>query len=196
MERLYSLLDAYNEATGADRPQIEARIWDTLGSEKTVLTLDMARFSMTVREHGIVYYMARVRKMQRYTGPVVAEHRGEVVKFEADNLLAAFDQPSDAVRAGLAIREALSETNKDLPGEPLIVSIGIAKGRILLIPRKDAFGDAVNIGHKLGEDVAGGNEILLTDDVHAAMDVALKPLFTRKNYSISGLPLPAWSSKR
>jgi class 3 adenylate cyclase len=97
MERLYSLLDAYSQANDVDRPSLEAKIWPVLGSERTVLTLDMVRFSMTVREHGIVYYMARVRKMQRYTRPVVAKHRGQVVKFEADNLLAAFERPSDGV---------------------------------------------------------------------------------------------------
>jgi class 3 adenylate cyclase len=71
----------------------------------------------------------------------------------------------------------------------LSVAIGIDHGKILLVPGADCFGDAVNIAYKLGEDVARGGEILITENArtHLTGSFELESL----DLSVSGLRIPA-----
>ena len=46
--------------------------------------------------------------------------------------------------------------------------IGISCGKIIKTDT-DAFGDAVNVAHKLGEDTAGPGDILLSDEAFAEL---------------------------
>jgi len=95
--------------------------------------------------------------------PVVAQHRGVLIKSEADNLMARFDHPNDAVSCALAIQRAHADRNSALTeDERFTLSIGIDHGSYLVL-EDDAFGDAVNIAYKVGEDLASAEEILLTD---------------------------------
>jgi class 3 adenylate cyclase len=68
----------------------------------------------------------------------IAEHRGHISKFTGDGILALFGvlepnpwQADDAVRAALAMRDALEEYNKELAlaGQPALrVGIGLHRG--------------------------------------------------------------------
>lgn len=75
---------------------------------KAVLALDMSGFTLGVRRDGILSYLCRIRRMQKLTLPIVVSHGGELVKHEADNLLAIFDEPERAVEAAVAFRIGLN----------------------------------------------------------------------------------------
>ncbi len=194
MQRLYHLLDEYDLHTGADAKAAEQGIWDTFGVNCAALTLDMSGFSRMTRRFGIVHYLALVRRMQKTTAPLVAAWRGEVVKYEADNLFAIFPNAEDAVRCALAIHASFAASNVITSEDRDIhVSIGIAWGRILVVPGRDFFGDAVNVACKLGEDLAAADQTLIDDGLRdhlpAQFDgVALEPV----EFSVSGLTLHAW----
>ena len=89
-ENFFSLIDQLNN-TSDHSDDIKAEIWRNYGAYKAVLALDMSGFSSTVRREGIISYLAQIRKMQLLTQPLITQHQGEVVKYEADNLLALFD---------------------------------------------------------------------------------------------------------
>ncbi|HSQ21131.1 MAG TPA: adenylate/guanylate cyclase domain-containing protein, partial [Blastocatellia bacterium] len=55
------------------------------------------------------------------------------------------------------------------PNRDIVGSIGIGYGATLVIDEEDIFGAEVNIACKLGEDVAGKSEILLTQSAYAAL---------------------------
>ena len=117
-------------------------------------------------------------------------HHGEVVKNEADNLLAVFDSVADAVAAGLAmVRGAMAEGQSPV----LAFSVGIDVGDILLIHQEDCFGDAVNLAYKLGEDIARPGEVLVTRAVRDSLgaDPALE--FSEMQISISGMEVSTFS---
>ncbi len=101
--------------------------------------------------------------MHRLTLPIVLGHRGEVVKYDADNLLAVFDEPRRAVEAAIAMHQATAASAKE--GMALAFSIGIDYGEILMIGEADCFGNAVNLAYKLGEDVAQPGEVLISPAV-------------------------------
>jgi adenylate cyclase len=155
VKNFLDLIDRMNAAAGADRAELERELAARYQCRKAVLALDMSGFSLTVRRSGIVSYLCCIRRMQQAMEPLLPEFRGELVKFEADNLLAVFDEPRHAVAAARAMARAARDI-------PLGVAIGLDYGPILLIPGQDCFGDAVNIAYKLGEDVAREGEILMT----------------------------------
>ena len=167
MQSFSALLDTLNQASPERQPAIEQLILDTFQRRKAVLALDMSGFTLTVRRDGILAYLRQIRRMQQITTPLVLAYHGAVVKNEADNLLAVFDDAQQAVRAALAMLESAAATAERSDGSaPAIAfSIGIDHGDVLLIDHVDCFGDAVNLAYKLGEDIARPGEVLVTQAI-------------------------------
>ena len=69
----------------------------------------------------------------------------------------------------------------------LYASIGIGFGDILVLADEDLFGDEVNLASKLGEDVAQGGMVLLTEAARAELDPSVPT--TPERVSVSGLAL-------
>jgi len=161
------LLDRYARAGVEERNEVETDIWARYGQALAVLVLDMSGFSLLTQRHGIIYYLAMVRRMQLTVAPIVARHGGEVVKFEADNCFAIFGEPLHAVNAALEIHAVLAADQDHPPDEKIRVAIGIDYGRVLLVDRQDVFGNPVNRASKLGEDIGEAGETLITEEAYA-----------------------------
>ena len=70
--------------------------------------------------------------------------------------------------------------------------VGLGYGAVLRIDNDEVWGAEVNAASKLGEEMAKGGEVLVTDTFHQAVSderfVACGELFgTRTVYSLSGL---------
>jgi len=164
-KELEELLIAYAQAdTKILQKEVEKTLWQRYGTHKTVLVMDMSGFSRLTQKYGIVHYLSMVQRMQATSLPIVESLGGQVVKFEADNCFAFFEQTLAAVHAAIRLNTAFDAINR-LSDEPfdIQVSIGIDKGDVLLTDEPDYFGEAVNAASKLGEDIAGPGEILLTE---------------------------------
>lgn len=188
----YAALDATNAAVPAERAFHEAAVWERFGAERAVLVLDMAGFSSKVQKHGLLFFLRKIRYMQSVVGPLLPRHRGELVKFEADNAYAVFAETGDAIRCALAIHEAfraLADGNPDV--DDVVASIGLAHGRILLVPGHDFFGDAVNLAAKLGEDIAGHGETLLAEALIPEAERQPGVRVEHMAVTINGLPINA-----
>lgn len=188
MKRFFELIDRINAGEQAERAALERELLGTYQRDKAVLALDMSGFSLTVRRSGILSYLCCIRSMQRLMEPLVPRFGGDLIKFEADNLLAVFDRPADAVKAAMAMHDAVAAGAAGARGVAMAVGIGLDYGPVLLIPGQDCYGDAVNIAYKLGEDVAQPGETLMTrtmGDMLAGHQ--LEPL----DLSIGGLQLAA-----
>ena len=131
-------------------------------------------FSLSVRRDGILPYLCLIRQMQKLTLPIVTSHHGELVKYEADNLLAIFDDPKQAIMAAMAMIQASINPSVDSI-QALGFGIGIDYGEILVLDHVDCFGDAVNLAYKLGEDVARPGEVLITELVREAVIKGIAP---------------------
>lgn len=145
------------------REEIRTAIWERWGVEGAVFITDMAAFSSTVRYRGITYFLAMIHRARKVLRPIIEGNGGRVLKFETDNAFAFFPDPADAIRAAIASIETLHADNRGRPKEDHIeLGIGIDFGRILLVDDRDFYGDAVNTGSKLGEDLADTREIFVT----------------------------------
>jgi len=118
----------------------------------------------------------------------IAEHRGHVSKFIGDGILALFGalepnpwQADDAVRAALAMREALEEYNEELAlaGQPALrVGIGLHRGVAVAgvigsqeLVEFTVIGSTVNLASRV-EHLTRRHavDILITADVREALD--------------------------
>ena len=188
MQAFFTLVDRLSEAGAEERARLEAEIWSRFGVEKAILALDMSQFSLTVRRSGILPYLALIRRMQVLTAPIVAMNRGSIVKYEADNMFASFDQPADAVRAAIAINQIIVRGE-----ERFSVAVGIDFGRLLVIDGADCWGDTMNVACKLGEDIAESGEILLTEAAVSRLPKDFAYILEPGQVTVSGLEIPIFS---
>jgi class 3 adenylate cyclase len=118
-------------------------------------------------------YMQVQRHFERLLD-VTVRHQGAVTKTIGDAVMAAFPTALDAARAGLEMREAVEELNRGRPQRDFILKIGMHKGAAIAVTlndRLDYFGQTVNIAARV-QNLAGGDEICVTEDVYDAPGVA------------------------
>jgi class 3 adenylate cyclase len=194
-KRFEQLLLKYAEnTTERGREKIQQQLWQRFGAHKAVLVMDMSGFSRLTQAYGIVHYLSMVRRMQLASEPIIQQHAGQVVKYEADNCFAAFDSPHDAVRAAIALNIAFSTMNIFTAEQfDIRVSIGIDDGDVLMIGGPDYFGDAVNRASKLGEDLAAPGEILISEHAYQQIPVEAGVMGEPIVMTISGVEISALS---
>lgn len=186
------LLEYVNASDPDERGKIDQSLWQKFGHKKAVFVMDMSGFSLLTQKFGIVHYLSMVKRMQITTLPIIEAHGGKVVKFEADNCFAVFDEVEDSIRAGMALNTAFNGINTHTEENfDIRVSIGIDYGDVLLIGGPDYFGDAVNRACKLGEDVAGPGEIFINRTAFEQVPPEAGLHGTALDISISGIHLKA-----
>jgi class 3 adenylate cyclase len=148
---------------------IDAELRRTFERRLAILALDMCGFSRLTAKHGALFYLAMIAQMEDAATPPVHNNRGRVIKQEADNFFAVFDTPADALEAALDIFLAFKAVNSVVHDDRDInASIGIGFGDVLDLG-EDVFGDEMNNACRLGEDLGGRNDILLTPAAFAAL---------------------------
>jgi len=187
--RFNSLVERLFAETVEGREALEAQIWSEFGVERAVMALDMSHFSLTVRRSGILSYLGLIRRMQRFTKPLVERTGGIVVEFHADNLMAVFPDVAEAVEAAVQINHALREDRDGDGVADISVAIGIDYGRFLFVANEHCYGDTVNVAFKLGEDIARAHEILLTEGARQRLGATFPYSLTSQPVTISGLEL-------
>jgi adenylate cyclase len=191
-ESLQKLLKEYNEYPER-QPDIDARIQDEFCKTVAILVLDSCGFSRSVRQHGIVNYLARLERLSRVVVPIIEANGGRVLRIEADNIFALFTDAAAAVRCAAEVHQHVEIANEPLPAaNEIYIAIGIGYGRILLVGSDDAYGDEMNVACKLGEDLAEQGEILLTPSAREALGATGDWQFEDSSVRISGLDLTSY----
>ena len=119
-------------------------------------------------------FFARADRIVEAFGGSIDKHIGDCVMAVFGAPLAHDNDPERAVRAALAIRDALPELGREL-GRTVGVHIGIASGQVVASDtgsdaRRDytVTGDTVNLASRL-TDRAGADEILISDVVRGRL---------------------------
>jgi len=187
-DRLLRLRNEQPEASDA----IDAEIYQQFLQTHAILVLDMAGFSRLTLRYSIIHFLAMVQRLGSIAVPVIAQHQGQLVKREADNIFAIFERVTDAIDCAIAIQARLAAVNVHLPdAQDLYVGIGIGYGEVLRVGDDDLYGSEMNLACKLGEDLARSGEILLTEAAYAQVKDeprVWEPLAA----SISGLDLTTY----
>jgi len=129
-----------------------------------VLSADVKGYSRLMGEDE----EATIRTLTSYRevmANLIQRHRGRVVDFPGDNLLAEFSSVVDAVRCAVEIQDALRARNVELPeNRKMEFRIGINLGDVI-VEGERIYGDGVNIAARL-EGLAEGGGICISGTVY------------------------------
>lgn len=161
-ERLIAALS--EAADDAEYGEIKKSLWETFGAQGATFISDMANFSSTSRSLGICHFLKMIHRARQLVAPLIESNKGVLLKCDADNCYAFFDDPGDAIQASFDINAELFRANQNHDiDEQIFLSIGIDYGDLLLVGESDFYGDPVNSASKLGEDLAVKGEVLVTE---------------------------------
>ncbi len=164
-DRLERLIQSRLEP-GADKQNIDARIWDLFGEEWCVMFTDLSGFSRGVAKFGIIHFLQTIYESERILIPIIEEHDGILLKVEGDSFLVIFRNVKKALQSAVHMQRVLKTYNADRTEEEMVLlCVGLGFGKMLRIGDTDVFGAEVNAASKLGEDTAQAWEILVTDSV-------------------------------
>jgi adenylate cyclase len=145
------------------------RVESSLAAERmerrlaAVLAADVAGYSLLMGrdEEGTVIQLKAFRKT--LVDPMIAAHRGRIVKTTGDGMLVEFASAVDAARCAVDVQRGVAAENVDVPQQARIeFRIGIHVGDII-VDGNDIFGDGVNIAARL-EGIAEPGGICISDD--------------------------------
>ena len=174
----------------AEQETARAKIWEQFGTEGAVFISDMASFSSTSRKIGVCHFLKMIHRARKIIAPVIADNNGTLLKCDADNTYAYFENTSDAIQASFDVNAALFDSNdKHTIAEQIYLSVGIDFGRVLLVSDIEFFGDPVNTASKLGEDLAIKSETLITERAIAKTDFVVPETAERMVARISDIEI-------
>ncbi|HEU0222980.1 MAG TPA: adenylate/guanylate cyclase domain-containing protein [Paracoccaceae bacterium] len=130
----------------------------------TIFYADGARYSeqMEDDEHGT---LARLKRARAIMGEAFARHEGRQLNTWGDAVIAEFASVVEAVRAAVAIQDAVAAENLALPPEKrMLFRIGINLGDVI-VDGQDIYGDGVNVAARL-ESLAAPGGIVVSGTVH------------------------------
>ena len=176
---------------GIDPTTCEDMLWDRYGETVATLILDTSGFSRTTESHGIVHFLSRLMQLRALCKPIFEQHNSKRFHFEADNGFAIFTSIDDAIKSAKAVHQAIYEAGLMLTDdERFRVCIGLGYGKMLFSETLEGyFSEEMNFASKLGEDIANGDEILITHNAYQHADKELLSGFTESETCISGLDL-------
>lgn len=138
---------------------------------RAILVLDLEGFTRATEHLGDVPSLLRVLDAQEQCLPVLRKHGAVVLRCFADDMVALYENPEDALDAALAVRARFFRFLQRDPAERHLsrCCIAIGYGDVLAVGPNRAQGAEMNRVSKLGEDIAGPGDILLTDGARAAL---------------------------
>jgi len=164
-QRLESLLQERLQP-GVNKAEIDQRVWNLFGESWAVMFTDLAGFSRSVAEFGIIHFLQIIYESERIFSPCIDQHDGILLKTEGDSMLILFRQPEKALECAISMQKTAKIYNQGREKtEQILLCVGIGYGQMLAIGDQDIFGIEVNTASKLGEDTAKAWEILVTDAV-------------------------------
>lgn len=138
---------------------------------KAILALDLTDFTLSCLGELQAEALLRILDVQKVCVPVLREHGASLIRAFADDLVALFERPDLALDAAFEIHRRMALFNSCAPAadNPVRCCIGIGYGAVYAIGPNLAMGDEMNRASRLGEDIASGEETLVTESVHEAL---------------------------
>jgi len=141
----------------------------------TILAADAVGYSRLVGtdEEGTLKHLRALRK--DLIDPMIAAHRGRMVKTTGDGFLVEYASVVDAVRSAVEMQRAMADSNAGLaPDKRIEFRFGINLGDVVVEDDGDLMGDGVNVAARL-EGIAEPGGICLSgaayDQVRGKIDI-------------------------
>jgi class 3 adenylate cyclase len=126
--------------------------------------------------------------------PLLAEHRGRIVKLTGDGVLCEFASVVDAVACAVAIQQGMARREQDVPeAERIRFRIGVNLGDII-VEGEDIYGDGVNIAARL-EGLADPGGVCVSgkvrEELRKRLELAFAPMGQQRVKNIAE-PVETW----
>lgn len=132
-----------------------------------ILYADVAGYSRLTGEDEDATHRTLSEYLDRISS-VIESHRGQVMHYAGDAVLAKFDAVVDAMSAAVAVQSELATRNESLPRERKVeFRIGVNSGDVIE-DRGDIYGDGVNVAARL-EALAEPGGICISESVRTAV---------------------------
>ena len=115
-----------------------------------------------------------VREHFAFLAAIVRKHRGAVVKTIGDAVMAAFADPADAMRAGLAVQRQVDDFRRQSGLGEVAIKVGLHSGACIAVTlddRLDYFGTMVNLAARL-QGLARSGEVVVSGSMFEDPGVA------------------------
>jgi adenylate cyclase len=141
-----------------------------------IIAADVVGYSRLIEADEVGTLGALANRRTSIIEPLVAEHRGRIVKLMGDGLLIEFASAVDSVNCAIAIQRGMTGANAALPSDRAIVlRIGINLGDVV-VDGLDIQGDGVNIAARL-EAMAEPGGICISAGVHEQTERRVPAVF-------------------
>lgn len=154
-----------------------------------ILFTDIAGFTEATSLHSREQNQRILDKHNSILLPIVRRFHGRHIKSIGDALLLVFSSPTDAMRCGMAMQDALHEYNLSAPQEEEIhIRVAASLGEVR-ISKGDIFGEPVNVTSRI-EGITPADEIYFSEAVYLAMNKAEVPAIEVGVRELKGISKP------
>jgi class 3 adenylate cyclase/pSer/pThr/pTyr-binding forkhead associated (FHA) protein len=155
-----------NRATGQLDRKAEL---EKLRRNITILFTDLKGSTNYFEKYGDAAGLLMVHRCNTMLAESVERHGGRVIKTIGDAVMAAFEDPAEAIASSIEMQEAITADNKDkIDSQRISIRIGINYG-LGLVKSNDVFGDVVNVASRV-ESAASPEQILISDTLYKAIE--------------------------
>ncbi|MEO1173204.1 MAG: adenylate/guanylate cyclase domain-containing protein, partial [Myxococcota bacterium] len=155
----------------------------------TIMFTDIVGFTAKTSNQTRAENAAMLKEHDRLLLPIVANFGGRRVKSIGDAMLVTFRSPTDAVRCGMGLQDAIADRNRNADGQDkLTIRVALALGDVR-IEAGDVFGEPVNVAARI-ESMTPPEEVYFGQSVYLAMNRAEVTTEAVGEYPLKGIPEP------
>lgn len=168
----------------------EKEVWDIYGEKCAIWVLDTSGFTKTSIELGTLHFLFCLIQMRKVVVPIIERFGSFYKSVESDSIIAIFKDPQSALDAAYEANSSMQKSKLMIaPDNPYKICIGIGYGDLLKSETDEGYyGLEMNLASKLGEDLANGDEILLTQAAFDNISKKNKTYFKKKKAFVSNVP--------
>lgn len=151
-----------------ERERLDKILDKKFRKEVTIMFTDIKGSTQFFETRGDIEGLSMIRKHNEMHFPTIEAYGGKVIKTIGDAIMAVFEDPACAVRAGIEMQNNLKSYNSTQPpSDHIHIRIGMNHG-VALTKDDDVFGDAVNLAARV-ESLADADQILISESVYRAV---------------------------
>lgn len=169
-----------------DRSVIQS-IEDQINKSKrqvTILFSDIEGSTSYWETHGDTAGRLMIDRHNKLLFPLVRKYHGTVVKTIGDAIMASFRKPDHALKAAIAMQQAMSKARARDLSFGIKIRIGVHTGEAI-IEDNDVYGDVVNTAARV-EAEAEANQVLITQQVVDFLRKTRVPLMRHGTFTPRG----------
>lgn len=154
----------------------------------TILFTDVEGSTSYWDRHGDIKGRLMIDQHNRIVFPIIRQFQGKIIKTIGDAVMASFRDPEYAMKAAIAIQQALEKKRKDDRSFRMRVRVGVHTGQAI-VENKDVFGDAVNVAARI-ESRGKGDEVLVSGATARAVNKDTYHLKKKGSFALKGKKNP------